>query len=173
MRVKLSVAAACVWLALALYPVLLSGKVALLALAALSLPAFAGALVAPATIAGVLSAAVLAVEYAAALLASPIDVDYAAPAVAVAWFLLLELLDQAALIAGDGEVEPRIRWGRMVEVLLFVFVGGGAALFVFALSVIVRGSGAVGAAVATAFGLLALALPIRLASTGRGGVEPD
>jgi hypothetical protein len=169
MRVKLSVGAAFVWLALALYPVLLSGKSALLVLAGLSLPLFVGALVAPRTIAGVLSAAVLAVEYAAALPASPIDVDYAAPAVAVAWFLLLELLDHAALIAGDGEVEPRIRWGRMVEVLLFVFVGGGAALFVFALSAIVHGSGALGAAVATAFGLLALALPVRLASTGRGG----
>jgi hypothetical protein len=169
MRVKLSIAAAFVWLALALYPVLLSGKVALLVLAALSLPVFVGALVAPGTIAGVVSAAVLAVEYAAALIASPIDFDYAVPAVAVAWFLLLELLDQTALIVGDREVEPRIRWGRMVEVLLFVFVGGGAALFVFSLSVIVRGSGAVGAAVATAFGLLALALPVRLASTGRGG----
>jgi hypothetical protein len=169
MRVKLSVAAGLVWLALALYPVLLSGKLALLVLAALSLPVFAVALVAPGTIAGVLSAAVLAVEYAAGLLASPIDVDYAAPAVAVAWFLLLELLDQTALIARDADVEPRIRWGRMVEVLLFVCVGGGAALFVFALSVIVRGSGAIGAAVATAFGLLALALPIRLASMGRGG----
>ena len=169
MRVKLSVAAAFVWIALALYPVLLSGKVAVLVPAALSLPLFAGALVAPATIAGVLSAALLAVEYAAALIASPIDVDYAAPAVAVAWFLLVELLDHASLIAGDGEVEPRIRWGRMVEVLIFVSVGGGAALFVFSISVIVRGSGAVGAAVATAFGLLALALPLRLHSMGRGG----
>ncbi len=169
MRIKLSVGAAFVWLALALYPVLLSGKVVLLALAALSLPVFAGALVAPTTIAGVLTATVLAVEYAAALLASPIDVDYAAPAVAVAWFLLLELLDQTALIAEDGEVEPRIRWGRMVEVLLFVVIGGGAALFVFALSVIVHGSGVVGATVATVFGLAALALPVRLASIGRGG----
>jgi hypothetical protein len=169
MRVKLSVAAALVWLALALYPVLLSGKAALLVPAALSLPLLVAALIAPGTIAGVLSAAVLAVEYAAALLASPIDVDYAAPAVAVAWFLLLELLDQAALSAVNGAIEPRIRWRRMVEVLLFVSVGGGAALFVFALGVIVRGSGAVGAALATAFGLLALALPVRLASTGRDG----
>jgi hypothetical protein len=169
MRVKVSIAAALLWGALAVYPVFVSEDAAVLVVAALSLPLFIVALVAPGTVAGMLTAAMLAVEYAAALLASSLDVDYAAPAVAVAWFLLLELLDQVALIAAEGKPEPRVRWSRMVELLGFVFVGGGAALFAFVLSLIVRGSGPAGAAVAIAFGLLALALPLRLAAAGRGG----
>jgi hypothetical protein len=169
MRVKLSIAAVLAWTGLALYPVLVSEHVALLAFPALSLPMLIVALVAPRTVAGVLTAALLAVEYAAALLASPLEVDYAAPAVAVAWFLLLELFDQLALVAGEGEIEPRVRWGRMVELVLFVVIGGAGALFVFVLSLIVRGSGPVGAAIATIFGLLALALPLRLVAAGRDG----
>jgi hypothetical protein len=169
MRAKLSIAAVLLWLALAVYPVSLSEDVALLVLPALSLPMLIVALVAPRTVAGVLTAALLAVEYSAALLAAPLEVDYAAPAVAVAWFLLLELFDQVALTAGEGQIEPRVRWRRMVELLLFVVVGGAGALFAFVLSLIVRGSGSVGAAVATVFGLLALALPLRLAAAGRDG----
>jgi hypothetical protein len=169
MRVKVGIAAALLWVALAVYPVFVSEDAALLVLAALSLPLFTVALVAPSTIAGVLTAALLAVEYAVALLASSLDVDYAAPAVAVAWFLLLELLDQVSLMAGEGEPEPRVRWRRMAELLGFVFVGGGAALFAFVLSLILRGSGPAGAAIATVFGLLALALPLRLAAAGSGG----
>jgi hypothetical protein len=169
MRAKLSIAAVLLWLALAVYPVSLSEDVALLVLPALSLPMLIVALVAPRTVAGVLTAALLAVEYAAALIAAPLGVDYAAPAVAVAWFLLLELFDHVALTAGEGQIEPRVRWRRMVELLGFVVVGGAGALFAFVLSVIVRGSGPVGAAVATVFGLLALALPLRLAAAGRDG----
>jgi hypothetical protein len=169
MRVKLSIAAVLVWMGLALYPVLVSEHVALLAVAALSLPMLIVALVAPRTVAGVFTAALLAVEYAAALLASSLEVDYAAPAVSVAWFLLLELFDQLALTAREGELEPRVRWGRMVELVLFVVIGGAGALFVFVLSLIVRGSEPVGAAIATVFGLLALALPLRLVAAGRDG----
>ncbi|MGH2816874.1 MAG: hypothetical protein ACRDJS_00260 [Actinomycetota bacterium] len=169
MRAKLSIAAVLLWLALAVYPVSLSEDVALLVVPALSLPMLIVALVAPRTVAGVLTAALLAVEYAAALLAAPLEVDYAAPAVAVAWFLLLELFDQVALTAGEGLIELRVRWRRMVELLLFVVVGGAGALFAFVLSLIVRGSGPVGAAVATVFGLLALALPLRLAAAGKDG----
>jgi hypothetical protein len=83
--------------------------------------------------------------------------------------LLLELFDQVALIAGEDETEPRVRWGRIVELVLFVVIGGAGAMFVFVLSLIVRGSGPVGAAIATVFGLLALALPLRLVAAVRDG----
>jgi hypothetical protein len=169
MRTKLTIAAVLLWLALAVYPVLVSDDLLLLALSALSVPTLIVALVAPRTSAGVLTAALLAVEYAAALLASELEVDYAAPAVAVAWFLLLELFDQVALVEEEADLEPRVRWRRMIEMLLFVVVGGGGALFAFVLSLIARGSGPVGAAVATVFGLVALALPVRLAAVSLDG----
>ena len=151
-------------LAVTLYPLTLSAEMMPTAfLAGLAFVGFLLALVSNEWVLAGPGAAVLFVEYAAALDNGDVAVDAVAPLVGVGALIVLETIDLITLIARRPSPPRAVIVGHVRHALIVVFAGTAVAAAVVLAAQVVGGGPSGLAGVAAASGLLAIVIAVVLA----------
>ena len=152
-------------LVVTLYPLTLSDELMPTAvLAGLAFVAFLLALVSNEWVLAGPGAAVLFVEYAAALANGNVVVDGIAPLVGIGALIVLETIDFITLIARRPSPPRTVVVGHVRHALLVVFGGAAVAAAVMLAAQVVGGGPSGLAGVAAASGLLAIVIAVALAN---------
>jgi hypothetical protein len=157
---------------LILHPVIMSGANTLIyGLMAVAGLALVGMMLFPSMLLLAVASVSAAVEYGAAVMFQPGDLDALAPLYALVWFLYAESLELNLMLASGTEVERTVVIRRATVALIDAAAGGLVATVAFAAGAAITGTELL-LVLAAVCAAVALVVPLRLLETSLPDDDP-